>query len=606
MGYGSPEVNALIARVHQILNQSGAGPTSIARSRGIDKQQAERQLHEPQPAWHHIEFAVRHCIELVGGQDRHGWLEEVRGLWTKAQPAGGPAPRTAAAATEPDSGSFTGPGILGPLLDLVLEGRHGLVAEQVLAAMPGTAGAVEVLQEVGRRSPAAAAAVLQEAAGQAGREVADAWMEALADSAQDVAAAVRRHLPPDEPEPAEPAEPVAPAVSVADLDPLAFDGRRLALLVRRGETARAVTDVLLQTTPEPTDDDARPRRRTGLDEATARAAIGHEGVRTEDATRLVLALRQGDAHDAGTLAAVLGELVVRDHTELAALVLQELHQEEEALTAAVLRDVPRPRALAVLAASTTTRRGRHGATRALVVQAPPTVAADFLLAAANASKTAKEPVDLLLEMPHQAAVLQHMAAGDYQQTARVLNAVAEDWDLTGDDTPERLIARSFLHVARTDPPAAARVLLQFLRFSTRSAADLLFLMETASAERDATTVIARTVTCTLELDPQRAAVLIARMACRVDFPIRLLERVAIGNPAHNRLLAAGMIAQDLPHVRSQIPAMIRQQAITLTTELLQHLGRLEPEAPWNLIRQALTDGATPAALANADAYVAGL
>ncbi|MCU7820209.1 hypothetical protein [Kitasatospora sp. DSM 101779] len=145
-------------------------------------------------------------------------------------------------------------------------------------------------------------------------------------------------------------------------------------------------------------------------------------------------------------------------------------------------------------------------------------------------------------------------------------------------------------------------------FNTRSAADLLFLLETGSAERDATVVIARTITATLELDPQNAAVLIARMARRVDFPVRLLEQAVAENPAHTGLLATRTLAQDLPHFRSRIPVMIRQQANTLTAEVLRQPADRDqdPQAGWELIRQALLDGATAAALANADAYIAGL
>lgn len=597
--YGSPEVSQLIARIHQIVNKSGGTLTEAAKGGGMEKQDLHRQLRKARPDWHVVELVVAYCIKKTGGQDRHGWRDEVRGLWEKSQRTA-PGASAAAALAAPDPGPSAGPGFLVPLLGLVLEGRYELVADRLADAdLVDASGVGEILKEIGSRSPGAAAAVIQEAAAQGRRDVADTWMEALEGCAEDVAAAVRRHLPPDVPEDVDSSESAVPAVSVEDLDPMVFDGKRLALLVRRGDVARAVTDILIRATPDPEDDSARTN-------FLSRMGLGHDGVRISDAVRGVLALRQGDAEDPRTLAAVLGSLVLRGHTDLAAAVVHRLGADDAVLATDVLHAVPRSQTLAVLRASTTASGMTigFGATGALLARSPAPVAAEFLLAAARDSQGAKEPTDLLMGLPHRTAVLQCMAAGDHQQTARVLNAVAVDWSLIGDDTPERLITASFLHVARADSTVAARVLLQFLRFNTRSAADLLYLMETASAHGDATKVTARALAGTLDLAPPVAATLIARMARREDFPVRLLEQITVDNLTHGTLLATHMLAQDLAYFRSQIPPMIRRQATTLAAELLQQLAVQEPEAPWTLIRQALTAGATQAALANADAYIA--
>ncbi|WP_327257097.1 hypothetical protein [Streptomyces sp. NBC_01244] len=428
-------------------------------------------------------------------------------------------------------------------------------------------------------------------------------MHALEDCAEDVAAAVRRHLPPDPPidvpDDVDAPEPAVPAVSIEALDPTAFEGKRLALLVRRGDVAQAATDILVRATPDPDSDGARTN-------IFSKMSLGHEGVHLSNAADGVLALRQSDAEDLRTLAAVLGALALRGHPDLAAVVLRRLADDDTALATDVLQAVPRSQALAVVRASTTvsfTTIG-FGATEALLARAPAPVAAEFLLAAARDSQGAKEPTDLLMGLPHRTEVLHRMAAGDHQQTARVLNAVAVDWSLTDHNTPEHRITASFLHVARADSAVAARVLLQFLRFNTGSAADLLYLMETASAQGDATRVTARALAGTLDLAPSVAATEIARMARREDFPIRLLEQVTVDNSPHGTLLATHMMAQDLAYFRSQIPSMIRQRATTLAAELLRQLAGQEPEAPWTLIRQALTAGAIEAALANADAYIA--
>ncbi|MCJ0874761.1 hypothetical protein [Streptomyces sp. AP-93] len=601
MAYGSPEANELIARIHQIVNNSGGALAEAAQRRGMQRQTLDRLLHKAQPDWHVVELVVTYCIEETGGQDRHGWLKEVNGLWEKSRTtAPGTGAATALPAPDPDPGPLPGPGPLVPLLGLVLEGRYELVAEHLADAGPVDASGVgEVLKEIGNRSPGAAAAVIQAAVAQGRRDMADTWMQALEDCAEDVAAAVRRHLPPDVPDVVDPPEPAVPAVSIADLDPTAFEGKRLALLVRRGDVAQAATDILVRATPDPENDSARTDILSGM-------SLGHDGVHIPNAADGVLALRQGDAEDLHTLAAVLGSLVLRGHAELAAVVLRRLGEDDTALATDILQAVPRPQALAVLRASTTVgfMTIGFGATEALLARAPAPVAADFLLAAARDGQGAKEPADLLMELPHRTEVLHCMAVGDHQQTARVLNVVAVDWSLTGHNTPERRITASFLHVAGADSTVAARVLLQFLRFNSRSAADLLYLMETTSAQGDATQVTARALTGTLDLAPSVAATLIARMARREDFPIRLLEQVSVDNPTHGTLLATHMMAQDLAYFRSQIPSMIRQQATTLAAELLQQLAGQEPEAPWTLIRQALTAGATEAALANADAYIA--
>lgn len=135
-------------------------------------------------------------------------------------------------------------------------------------------------------------------------------MHALEDCAEDVAAAVRRHLPPDPPidvpDDVDAPEPAVPAVSIEALDPTAFEGKRLALLVRRGDVAQAATDILVRATPDPDSDGARTN-------IFSKMSLGHEGVHLSNAADGVLALRQSDAEDLRTLAAVLGALALRGH-----------------------------------------------------------------------------------------------------------------------------------------------------------------------------------------------------------------------------------------------------------------------------------------------------
>ncbi|MGX1541120.1 hypothetical protein [Streptomyces adustus] len=594
--------------MHQIVNQSGGSLTAAAESIGLNKQSLGRLLHCAQPPQHIIQSVVRYCIGRIGGQDQHGWLDEVNRLWTQAQAAHPltqeeKAPRPHASVL----GAAVDPGFIEQLLHLLIEGEHELIAMQLVTAYPNGVGAGKVLEEIGRRSPGGAAAVVDAVAEQAGQDVAAASMESLAENAAEVASAVRRLLPPP-PKPPEVSHPVtSAAVSVADLDPLVFDGRRLSRLIRRGDPAQAASEILAQATAEPNiDAEGRPVRHASIARAVAELELGYERVNIRQAARLLLSLRQGDADDPRTFALVLGQLVLRDHTELTAVVLHQLACDDAALATAVLDSMNRPHLLKVLEATNTpTRHMSAGITEALLTHVPARATADFLLAAALGSDSVREAADMMSRLQDCTAVLHRMAAIDHQQTARILNALAQNWTLTG-DAPERRIAQAFLSLARTDTRPAARVLLQLLRLNTGSAADLLFLMETGLADSDATQVAAKALAATLDIDRGTASVLIVHMACREDFPIRLLERVAVENRSHATLIAARMVAQNLTYFRSQIPLMIRQQATTLVGELLLQLETQEPNAPWKLIRQALSAGAVPAALANADAYIAGI
>jgi hypothetical protein len=620
----SAEVKALVGKIYELIKEAKSTLTALGEesSGRFTKQSLSRQLRDRRsgPDRHVVEYIVRHCCRRLAEAEEPR-LAAFIGLWEAADhnpDAGQRSGRAGQAPPEPAD-----PSLVGFVLQLVYGGERHQAAQILLSQYP--AGGRElgrILAEVGRRTPGGVADLIDAVAEDAGSERADGYLTALHKSdpgVADLVQAVPRTRPRPPTPPAVPDTEAADTPNVLDLDPRKIDGRRRARLIRQGDVAQVAAEIVAEATAtakntakDTTNDHVEDTAKDKFFLRLASLEIGVPKVNIALATDLFAAVCQEDDDDEAVAAALLTQLIEDGHAELAAILLHTVHQiPQSGPTAAqnVLAAMKRPELLSMLdqLAEGTLTRAPQRALPDVLAQAPATVTGAYLLK----WELTKHPSSVdISQLPHLPRVLRNMIERDHYGTAQVLSSQMESWDVeaafyTHPERPESKVAFAVLSVARDDIESAGLLLLALLHKDLAASAQLLFLLEAPRADTGAPGLVASILTAAIRREPTTVVRFVARMARQHDMPARTLDRVANNDAHHGAQLATAMLIEDPSYAQAVLPELIKQNALTLTGELLRQLDNRDPAGPWKLIGHAVNDGNSEAALANLNAYLPG-
>lgn len=601
----SAEVHTLVEEIYGLLRESDTTLAALGEesSGRTTKQSLSHQLgyRVSGPDRHVVEHIVRYCCQRLGEAEQPRLADFIR-LWEAANPDPGDGQRRETSDRPPPKSVDLS--LASSVLQLVYDGERQDAARFLVSLHPeGGVEVGQVLAEVGRRTPGGVADLLDAVAEDAGGELADAYFDALKDHEADVAAAVEA-IPRTRPRPAAPSagrvtEDADPP-SVLDLDTRKLDGRRRARLIRRGETAQVAAEIVAEASAN----------ASAFFIYRADPGITPPKVDSALATELFFAVCREDDDDETVAAALLTRLIEDGHTELAVSLLHKVHQIPEggaAYAKDVLAAMKRPELLSALdrLAEGTLRRAPEGALADLLAQAPASVTGDYLLK----WELTKHPSSVdISQFSHLARVLRSMVERDHYGAAQVLSSQMASWDVEAafysrPERPETKVATAVLDVARVDAESAGLLFLALLDRDPEGSARLLFLLEAPRGDTSAPELVARVLAKAISRDPITVSRLVARMALRHDMPARILDCVAKNDAHHGTQLASAMLIEDLARTQAMLPELIKQNALTLTGELLRQLDNRDSTGPWNLISHAVKDGDRESAMANLDAYL---